>query len=193
MAGGERPDRGPAGDPVGAGPGAQARQSFRELFWVTTDADGSRRIGSVLWGLLGAVPTAMLAVSAFLLVNLFDETFRYDRTLGEVVEVRSFVSTAPWNRGTMEYVPVFLYTWSDGAPTRAGVSLASASYNFPVGSQHEILFNPRRRDDVVIPGLINWIVPGGFAVLTLLTLVGFAAFLLRLRRWEAGGRREGVA
>ena len=193
MAGGERPDGDPAGGSVGAGPGAQARQGFLDIFWVTTDAEGNRHIGSVLWGLLGAVPTAMLAVSAFLLFNLFEETFRYERTMGEVVEVRSFVSTAPWNRGTTEYVPVFLYTWTDGASTRAGVNLASASYNFPIGSRHEILFNPDRRDDVRIAGAHNWIVPGGFAALTLLTLVAFGVLHRRLRRWEAGGRREGVA
>lgn len=182
------------GEPDGGKPGedwrAQARRSFRETFWVTTDADGQRHIGSVLWGLLGAVPMAMMAVTAFLVVVLYQETFQYVRTTGEVVEVRSFVSTAPWNRGTTEYVPVFRYTWIDDQETRASVNLASASYDFEIGSRHEILFDPRRRTDVRIPGPHNWIIPALFVALTVVTVLAFAALHRRLRRWEAAGRKE---
>ena len=170
---------------------AQARRSFFEEFWVTTDADGNRHIGGVLWGLLGAVPTAMMVVTAWLVVVLYQETFQYVRTTGEVVEVRSVVSTAPWNRGTTEYVPVFRFTWIDGEEARSDVNLASASYNFEIGSQHEILFNPgNRRDHIRIPGPLNWLIPALFVALTVLTLVAFRAIRRRLQRWEAGGRKE---
>jgi len=98
-------------------------------------------------------------------------------TTAVVAKVYQTESSAPWNRGTSLYAPVFLYVWSDGGETLASAGMRRADWNFEIGTEIDIRYFPDWKGDVVIPGPHNWTIATVMAGLAIVTAVpGWALF-----------------
>lgn len=150
--------------------------------------EGGRRIVSWrVWLFVWIVP-ALFALSALVMAGeVAWRLSQMERGEGEVSFVYSWPGETLFNRGTMNYAPVFIYR-VDGEEIRASTWMADPDWDFPLGSQHEILYDPRGALDVMLPGPKNWAVPRVVAMIAL----GFAipALLLHglVRRWQRGVR-----
>lgn len=109
---------------------------------LRTRPDGTREASWRMWLLIYLLP-ALFFVAAGMeasLSRLFLTIAEPAR--GEVVRVYEWEGWNPWNGSTADYSPVFRYRFSDGEMTDASTGMSSPNWNFPVGSHHDILFNP---------------------------------------------------
>lgn len=98
-----------------------------------------------IYGMLGVLPWIFVGVGGWLLWSAHRFMGRAVRTTGTVLEVSRHVSTRTSNgstRTSVTYKPLFEYTDPDGRTQRAETFLSSSSYNFTIGSDHEILIDP---------------------------------------------------
>ncbi len=163
------------------------RRSFKRQY-LSVELDGTRHAGWRVWFLIWLTPAAFLiATVLFVMVSLF-QMATFTRTEAVVERVYSWEGDTPFDRGVEQYSPVMCYTWTDGTGTCATPGMRHRDWNFEVGSTHEILFNPNRKANVVIPGFSQqWGLQTALAVITL--VFGLVALYLhsRVRRWLRGG------
>lgn len=158
-------------------------------YFVRTLPDGRRQVGWRLWVLIWILPGLFLAAAALMFAH---EGWRHVAsvpTTGEVVQVYDWPGGTIFDRGVTNYGPVFRYSWSDGSATEATSGLSHPSFNFPIGSVHEIRYFPDAKRNVVLPGLHNWMAPSIILGLGAVTLIPALWATARLRRWQ----REGTA
>lgn len=108
-------------------------------------------------------------------------------TEGEVVRVYSWPGESPWNRGVMEYAPIFRYVWTDGTETEASGGYRDPDWNFEIGSRHAIRYWPDRKTDVVLEGRHNWFVAKVIAVMAVILVFPALAIHLAVQRWRNRG------
>ncbi|MEX0281967.1 MAG: hypothetical protein AB3N13_12365 [Arenibacterium sp.] len=147
------------------------------------DSNGNRVIGWRLWVLVWVTPVVFALATLWLVVEAFVKTRLYVTGEAEVVRVYA------WD-DTNGVAPLFRYEWSDGLPTEATPGLRHKDWNFPVGSRHEILFNPWWKTDVVVPGPLNWFVAKIIALCTIVTGAISGYVTVRLWRWRAEGKNS---
>lgn len=108
-------------------------------------------------------------------------------TIGTVTKINSQITETADGAQTL-YNPVFYYKWSDGTEISAPLGLASPEFNFEIGSEHTILFDPSQKDNVRFPGFaFNY-----FGAIVILT-IGAMFTLISLVLWvwiKAIGRKR---
>ncbi len=152
-----------------------------------TAPDGRREISWRLWVLIWVAPVLFSLAGAALLVVEGYRHLASTPTTGEVVRVYEWDGDTILSRGTKLYGPVFRYVWSDGKPTDATSGMSDPSWNFEIGSTHEIRYFKGYKANVVFPGRHNWL-PGlivGAIGLVLLVPAGWGT--RALLRWKARG------
>ena len=110
----------------------------------------------LIYFMLGILPWIFVAVGGWLLWSARNFMARAIRTRGRVLQVSQQTSTSSSNgttRRTTTYKPLFEYTDPNGEIRKAETFLASTSYNYAIGSEHEILIDPEG-GTVRIPGFM---------------------------------------
>lgn len=160
---------------------------FSQPFLFKTHPDGRREVSWRLWVLIWVLPAGLTVAALWLAAVAAYGQLATRPTTGEVVRVYGWEGETVFDRGTMNYSPVFRYVWSDGKETEASTGMSHPAWNFAVGSRHEIRYFPVRKRDVILPGWPNWLpalIILGMAVVVAVPAL-FAA--LRLRRWQRAG------
>ena len=115
---------------------------------------------------LGVLPWIFAAAGGYFLYSAYSFMKSAVRTTGRVTNVHQQTSTSSSgnsNRVVTTYKPVFEYVDKAGNTQSAETFLYSTSYNFDIGSQHEILINPEMPELARMPGIMVY----GFGVLFL--------------------------
>ncbi len=81
------------------------------------------------------------------------------------------------------YNPEFSYTWTDGTETKGALGLASPEFNFEIGSEHSILFDPAVKGNVRFSGFsfnyfgpfVIFAISGMFALISLVLWIWIKA------------------
>ena len=117
-------------------------------------------------------------------------------TTGTVVRVYEWDSENPLDEGPKVYGPVFRYTWTDGTQTEATAGVSSSLWNFPVGTEIAIRYDPDSKDDIIVVGPTEWLVARVNAIIAILgaipALIGTFLVRLWLRRGARPGNAEGL-
>lgn len=135
----------------------------------------------MLYATLIGLPWIFIGVGGWLVWSARRFMRRAIRTRGRVLHVTSRVSTSTSNGNTstsVTYQPKFEYTDADGRTQQAQTFLSSSSYNFAIGSEHDILIDPQG-GSVRMPGF--WVYGFGaiFAAFGLIfAVVGIVVFLI---------------
>ena len=152
----------------------------------------SGRLSRMTWRQRVAVVLFVFPVLTLLaaLLYVLESAFyvaRSERVIGTVVERYEWPGETIFDRGTVNYEPIFTYE-IDGTPRRASVGSAHASFDIEVGETAAIRAIPGSRGNVrldtwqglwfmpVILGLISFV---GWAVAGLLWLVTDRIFFRR--------------
>ena len=125
----------------------------------------------LIYFMLGVFPWIFVAAGVWLMIRAHRFMKDARRATGRVVAVHQSTSYRSSNSGggrrVTTYQPVFAYTAPDGSAHEARTAIYSTSYNFPVGSEHEILCNPATPDTVRMPGFWVYGFGGLFAAIGL--------------------------
>lgn len=155
----------------------------RAFLWRTAP-DGRREIGWRAWVLIWVAPAMFVGTAAMMLAY---ESYRHLASvpaIGEVVRVYEWQGETMFDHGVTNYGPVFRYAWTDGTETEASTGMSDPNWNFEIGSTHPIRYFPRKKGNIVLPGLANFLaglVVGAIGVvLTVPALLG----TFRLCRWQ---------
>ncbi len=165
-----------------------------QLFLLRTGPDGERQASWRVWVLIFLLPVLFLIAAAILAWDSYAFVARAERTTGVVVKVYSWEGWNPWDRATTDYSPVFRYRFSDGKMTEASTGQSSPNWNYEIGSQHEILFNPDIKTDVKQNNFEQlWAVSATIGTIGLVLLIPAIIAALFVLRWLKAGsnRREG--
>lgn len=135
---------------------------------------------------LYVAPVLMALAGLFYLNFANGFAFSSVRTEGTVVKVYPHAGEFPFDHGETTYSVVIRYRFADGLETDAGATYSSPDYGFDVGERIEILYDPREKGDVIIPGfLAQWGLPFVlFVVAAALLALSLTAHFLILRRWD---------
>lgn len=109
----------------------------------------------LIYFLLGVLPWIFVVAGAWLVWSAHQFMSRAVKVRGTVVNVRTKMSTSSSsnsNRPVTSYQPEFEYVDAGGNKVRGATFLFSTSYNFPVGTEKEILADPENPDKVRMPG-----------------------------------------
>ncbi len=158
-----------------------------QLFLVRTDGNGRRLISWRLWVLIWVAPVLFGLAAVLMLGQAGYLRLASVPGEGEVVRVYAWEGETPFDRGRINYGPVFRYDWSDGQPTDASLGQSHPDWNFEIGSRHAIRYLPGVKANVMLPGWHNW--AAGLIILAIgavLTLPALWA-TVRLRRWQRAG------
>ncbi|MGV6849006.1 MAG: DUF3592 domain-containing protein [Marinibacterium sp.] len=160
---------------------------FSQPFLYKIHADERREASWRLWLLIWILPAGFALAAIWLVAVAAYGQVATQPATGEVVRVYGWEGGTIFDRGTMNYSPVFRYRWSDGADTEASTGMSRPEWNYAIGSRHDIRYFPARKRDVILPGWHNWlpalIIFGMAAVLAVPALLA----ALRLRRWQQAG------
>lgn len=170
------------------------RLNMTQPFFLRTGPDGRRQVSWRVWVLIFVLPALMIGAALLLAFESHSFVNGAQRTMGEVVRVYSWDSNNPWDGEHTAYSPVFRYTFAPGDITEASLGMKSANWNFPIGSRHEILFDPSQKGNVGLDSFeYLWAVPaivGAIGLILLLPALVATAFVLR---WLRRGTPAGVA
>ena len=115
---------------------------------------------TLIYFMLGVFPWIFVAVGAWLLWSAHQFMGRAQRTIGRVLHVTRQVSTSSDNGTSVSYKPTFEYVDEAGNTRQGETFLASSSYNFDVGTEREILLDPKT-GQIRMPG---WLIYGFGAI-----------------------------
>lgn len=160
---------------------------FSRPFLYAETAAGERIVSWRVWLFIWLLP-GMFALATVAMLG--EAAWRLQGTIegqGEVVRVYAFEGETVFDRGTINYSPVFRYEFAPGEMTEASTGMSHPDWNFEVGSVHEILFKPRYKTDVSLPGPHNWAV--AWVIGAIAIALAFPAMWVhrRVRRWQRGG------
>lgn len=117
------------------------------------------------------VGSIFFIVGGFLLWGAYDFMQTAQRTTGVVLSVDRIV-TRDSDGTSVTYSPTFRYADLSGALHESSPSLRSSAYNFPIGSEVEILFDPAQPTTIRVDGFFStWGFPGAFAAFGALFIV----------------------
>ena len=153
--------------------------------YLHTDARGQRHVGWRAWLLLWLLPAGFAIGAA---VAFIDVAWRQQAGMlleAEVVQVYQWEGTGPFDRGALQYSPVFRFTDTQGRVQRLTPGLRHADWDFPVGSRHMVRHVPGS-GQVTIPGHVEYTVSAVVGLIALLCGLIALPLHLRLRRWLRG-------
>lgn len=158
-----------------------------QRYLLRTTEDGRRLISWRVWVLVWVTPVLFALATVLLLGEAAYKRFATVETEGEVVRVYTWDGETIFDRGTVNYAPVFRYVWSDGQPTEASAGMSHPDWNFALGSRHVIRYFPAAKSDVVLPGPHLWSVAWAIALIALGVTMPALWGTWRLKRWQRGG------
>ncbi len=127
--------------------------------------------------LIWTMPAVFLGAGIIWLISSYLWVANAQETIGTVSKINS-QTTASTDGPLTLYNPEFLYIWTDGSQIQAALGLASPEFNFDIGSEHSILFDPETKGNVRFPGFaFNY-----FGAIVLLT-IGAMFTLISLVLW----------
>lgn len=171
-------------------------RSRDDKYLLRTLPDGRRQASWRIWVLIWVTPVlfAVAALGLALQTLYLQETMV--ETTGTVVRIYEWDSDNPFDEGPRVYGPVFRYTWSDGNPTEASAGASSSLWNFPVGTEMPIRYDPGTRGNITVIGPSEWMVDRVIAIIAIVTalpaLIGAFMVQLWLRRGVRPGNAEGL-
>ena len=139
--------------------------------------------------LVWVAPFLFLAAGLIWLAVSFFWVFNAEETTGVVNNVYEWEAENEIEKGQTLYGPVFTYTWSDGQETSASLFMSGPDYNFEIGSEHTILFDPKTKGNVRFAGFaFNYLAPviilGIGLMFTLISLVLWMWLKSIARKWD---------
>jgi len=155
-----------------------------QLFLLQQTNDGQRQASWRIWVLIYLLPVLFVLAAGLLAFDSYHFISQAERTTGEVVHVYAWDGWNPWDGDTTDFSPVFRYRFSDNELTEASTGQSSPNWNYKIGSQHAIYFNPHSKTDVKQNNFEQlWALPvtiGGIGLVLLLpALVG----TFYIRKW----------
>ena len=141
-----------------------------------------------MWVLIWVTPVVFAAAVVYLALEALYYQSAYEETTGTVVRVYEWESENFLDEGPKIYSPVFRYTWTDGKPTEASTGNSSSLWNFPIGSEHKIRFDPNQKNDVKLIGPSEWLVARVIGILTIITAALALLGTFILRAWIRRGK-----
>jgi len=153
------------------GPQPVGRTFLRRLRarYVHTDGAGRRRLGWRVWFLLWLLAGLFAATTAGLGLHRAYAMARATAVTAEVLQVYTAVDDTPFDRGQVQYTPVFAVTASDGRQLRLTPGLRHADLDLAVGTRHALLHDPAG-GRVILPGRHNREVAGVIGLIALMAL-----------------------
>ncbi len=103
--------------------------------------------------LIWTLPSLFMAAGIAWLVSSYLWVANAEETIGMVTKVNSHTTETADGPQTL-FKPEFSYIWTDGAQTTAALGLAAPDFNFEIGSEYTILFDPSRKGKVRFPGFV---------------------------------------
>lgn len=162
---------------------AQAAQ-YRQLYFLKTFPDGSRRASWRLWTLIWMVPALCLVFAGLDVVSTVSALSSGERTTGTVVEVYQWDGWTPLKGHVPVYSPVFEYTWTDGTRVQATNGTSSPAWNFEPGSQHQIWYQPDRQTNIMLDRFDRmWGLATVVGIIGVICLVPALIATRRVLRW----------
>lgn len=165
---------------------------FSRPFLFEETAAGARVVSWRVWLFIWLVP-GLFGLAALLLAG--ETAWRLQgrvEVVGEVVRVYAFEGETLFDRGTVNYSPVFRYDFATGdAPgdiTEASTGMSHKDWNFPIGAEMPIRFNPTYKTDVTLPGPHNWVVAWIIGLIAAVTALPALWAHRRVRGWQRGAR-----
>lgn len=158
-------------------------------YLLRTNPDGSRQISWRMWVLIWVTPVCFGGAATFLSLQTLWFQTTFVQTTGTVTHVYAWENSAPqiFYPGDQVYSPRFRYTWTDGAETEATTGTSHTGWNFAIGSEHKIRFDPNAKDNVVLVGPSEWWLARIIAMIGALTLPFALIGTLLALRWRARG------
>ncbi|MEM7545843.1 MAG: DUF3592 domain-containing protein [Pseudomonadota bacterium] len=139
-----------------------------------------------------SVGLLFFAVGSYMLYDTYEFMQTSQKTIGVVLSVDRIVSRDS-NGTSITYSPVFRYEDATGQPFESSPRLRSSSYNFAIGSNVSVRFDPTNPQDVRVDGFFStWGFGGIFAFMgAFFTIIGFVVPRYftpsgRVRRAESG-------
>ena len=99
--------------------------------------------------LVWMMPILFLGAGMGWLVSSYLWVANATETTGTVTKVYAQKAS---NSADTFHNPEFSYAWTDGSQTIGALGLASPEFNFEIGSEHTILFDPAIKGNVRFPG-----------------------------------------
>ena len=129
--------------------------------------------------LVWVTPFLFLAAAIIWFAVNFMWIISAEETTGVVSNVYEWEAENVVEAGETLYGPVFDYTWSDGTETSASLFMSGTEYNFEIGSEHTILYNPEIKENVRFPGFeFNYLAPSTiFALGALFSLISLVLWI----------------
>ncbi len=127
--------------------------------------------------LVWMMPAMFLAVALMFLLSSFMWVLNATETTGTVTDVYEWAADETVENGLVLYGPEFEYVWTDGSLTKGALGLSSPDYNFEIGSQHRILFDPEVKGNVRFSGfMFNYLL--GTIILSVAAMFGLISLVL---------------
>jgi len=157
----------------------------RDYLW--TDSAGRRHIGMNIWILTWVFPVLLMA-AALLYFLAVTADYRMARdTTGTVVQVYQFEGETIFDRGEMQFVPVFEVVDETGRTRRLTPEMRHADWNFEVGSVHPLRVARQAPTRVLLGDGVPSLIPFWIAVIALVSSVPAGLLSWRLIRWRRAG------
>ena len=102
--------------------------------------------------LVWMMPILFLGAGLGWLVSSFMWVSNAQETIGTVTQVYEQGTNTATDGNDVYFNPEFSYTWTDGSQTIGALGLSSPEFNFEIGSEHTILFDPSQKGNVRFPG-----------------------------------------
>ncbi len=156
-------------------------KSVADTFEIS-DAPKKRRTPRYLALLFILFPLIFVGVGGYMLLDAIRFSGVAVGAVGTVVDVDVHSDSD----GTT-YTPIFRYTDQDGRDHQAPTHISSSGYDYSIGSQEWILYDPGApNDEVRIDGVFSlWGLPVIFTSVGLMVFFGFAFGFRKLRRNHA--------
>lgn len=95
----------------------------------------------------------------------------------ETIGIVSKINSQAIDDTQVLFNPEYSYAWTDGSQTLGALALASPEFNFEIGTEHSILFDPSQKSDVRFPGFVfNYY--GAIVILSIGTMFALISLLL---------------
>ncbi|UYV39302.1 hypothetical protein N4R57_10010 [Rhodobacteraceae bacterium D3-12] len=160
---------------------------FSRPFLFEETAAGERIVSWRVWLLVWLLP-GVFALGTVAMVG--EAGWRLQGTVvgqGEVVRVYTFEGETVFDRGVLNYSPVFRYEFAPGEMIEASTGMSHPDWNYEIGSVHEIYYKPSYKTNVSLPGAHNWAVAWVIGGITAVLLLPALWLHRRVRRWQRGG------
>jgi len=141
------------------------------------------------------VGTLMIAAGIYFFIDVTRFTDKAEKTVGEVISVKTNISHDSDGRRSVTYEPTIRFRSIDGDTYSAETHISSSEYDYVIGTEVEILYDPSDLDEVRINGFWSlYIFPGVFTIVgAFFSIIGLFVWRHINRRGSASLAQAGIA